>query len=268
MDQCAPVRPQAAVDDAAQRAVILPTDVLQHADGDEGVIVAIDVAVVVLDVLDPIAQSFARRALRREAHLLMGDVVGTHPGAVVDRHVPSQRPPAAASLHHPVTGLEAEFAADVIELRLLGLLDGEVGLRIVRAGVLHLAIEPQAIEFIAQIVMVVDVRLRARQGIEARTPGHQPVRAREQHAVGEAHGPARVQLAQHLHQIAVDAQATGAVLVAEGNILHRQQAVQRRPGADGDGADGLGGGHAYLRAVPQPNAHRRRPEQPQQARQD
>jgi hypothetical protein len=80
-------------------------------------------------------------------HLHVGD------GGKVERHAA----PAAADLEHALAGLEQELGRDVALLGGLRLLErlvagGEVG-----AGILHVPVEPQAVEGVAEVVMVRDV---------------------------------------------------------------------------------------------------------------
>ncbi len=65
--------------------------------------------------------------------------------------------PAATGFDHPFAGLQAEFPADMVHLRHLGLLEPDRWLGKIGAGVEQLPVEPQAIEIVAKVVMVVDV---------------------------------------------------------------------------------------------------------------
>src|SRR5208283_1637928 len=80
---------------ATQLGVVLPSYMLQHADGDKHVVVAGDIAVIVFHELHHGGQASLRGKLAGHADLLMGDVEGLHPHAIVFGHVHGQRTPAA-----------------------------------------------------------------------------------------------------------------------------------------------------------------------------
>src|SRR6185437_11462440 len=123
VDETAATRADRALRDTAERRVILDADVLEHSDGDEGVVTPGDVPVVVFDVLDPVGEALARGALSREAYLLARDVEGTYFHAVMLRHVKRERAPPEARLDDRLTGFEAKLAADVVHLRGLRLIE-------------------------------------------------------------------------------------------------------------------------------------------------
>src|SRR6185369_16353119 len=112
----AAVRGQAAVHDRAEIAVATGANVLEHADGHETIVRAGDVAVVILDELDPIGQAFASRLLAAVGDLFMGDVEGADAHPVLARHVERQRSPAATRLDDALTRTQCDLAADVIHL--------------------------------------------------------------------------------------------------------------------------------------------------------
>jgi hypothetical protein len=77
-------------------------------------------------------------------------------------------------LDDAIPGSEVDLAADVLHLRQLRLLEarlrgGEVG-----AGVDHLLVEPQAIEVVADVVVVVDVVASAAAGVGPVPPATPP----------------------------------------------------------------------------------------------
>src|SRR6516165_9074295 len=91
---------EAAFHHAAERHVVLDADVLEHADGHEGIVLPADVAVIVLNILDLAGESLALGALASPGDLLVRDVEGAHAHAVAARHVHRQHPPAAPGLDH------------------------------------------------------------------------------------------------------------------------------------------------------------------------
>src|SRR5215471_4044234 len=123
MYQSAPATPEAAARDAAECRVVLEPNVLEHADRYEGVVLAADVAVVVLDVLDAPGEPLARSALARPHDLRVRDVECSHAHAVAACHVHRQHPPAAAGLDHALARLEAKLARHVVHFRHLRLIE-------------------------------------------------------------------------------------------------------------------------------------------------
>ena len=179
--EAAAFRRQRAAHQRAEILVVALADVLEHADRDERVVRARQIAVVVLDELDLAVEAELLGPRARVRDLLLRDVEAAHAHAVVLRHEQREAAPAAAGLDDALAGLQLQLAADVMHLRLLRLLDRHRGIREVRAGVLQrLAVEPQLVEVVAEVVVVVNVALRVRQvGRElagrARAPGRWPV---------------------------------------------------------------------------------------------
>ena len=84
-------------------------------------------------------------------------------------HVTREAAPAAAGFRHPVARFQLQLAADVVHLGALRLLQRQVRRREIGAGVLHgLAVEPHFVEFVADVVMVMDVVARIRDTVQAR----------------------------------------------------------------------------------------------------
>jgi len=165
MDQPAPAILEAAVDDRPQLLVMVRPHMFEHTDGGKRIELAAQVAVIVLDELDLPVQPFGVGALPGEGNLLPGYVVGCHRHTVVPGHMQRQCPPAAARFHHFFTRLQAQFAAYVIQLRNLGIF--KIGVRAgeIRAGVHHPFIEPELVEVVADVVVVVDVAARPGEGV-------------------------------------------------------------------------------------------------------
>ena len=97
------------------------------------------------------------RALARVGDLFLRDVEGADLDAVLARHVQREGAPSAAGFDDLLAGPEHQLAADVVELRALRLLQRGVRRVVVRAGVDHLLVEPQAVEVVAQVVVMLDV---------------------------------------------------------------------------------------------------------------
>ena len=245
--QAAAVRPEALLDQLAERGVVARPDVLEHADGDEGVEASSRVAVVVLPKLYAAPHAPAQRRQAREADLLRGQVVRLHLDAVVLRHVERQRTPAAARLEHALARPQPQLAADVIELRALRLLEREARILEVRAGVDEVCVEPARVEIVAEVVVVVDVVARAvlRVAMPARAERVQQVARRARRALRRAeYGFDR------LREIALDLELAVGIGLAEAEARIAQQAPERAPSAQVHARDRALLG-ADLRTVPE-----------------
>src|SRR5262249_62184433 len=100
-------------------------------------------------------------ALAGPGELLAGDVEGANAHAVTPGEVEGQGTPAAPGLDHALAGAQAQLARHVLHLRDLRFLERGGGRREVGAGVDHLPIEPQPVEVVAEVVVMVDVRTLA-----------------------------------------------------------------------------------------------------------
>src|SRR5918995_7495141 len=114
VDQAEAAVLEAAVDDAPELIEVLRADVLEHADRNELVVVARDVAIVVQDELDLVRETLLFGALLRISDLLARNIERAHLHAVVTRHVQRQRTPAATRLHDALAAIQANLATDVI----------------------------------------------------------------------------------------------------------------------------------------------------------
>ena len=217
----------------AEGAVVVDAHVLQHADRDERVVLALDGAVVGLHELDLLREAEPRRAFACVPDLLVGDVERPHLRAVFTRHVNGERAPAAPRLHHPLPGPERELPADVVHLGPLGLLEGGVLVRVVRARVDHLLVEPEPVEIVAEVVVVVDVGLRAGPGIPAG-----PVEPRLQTALPGVARDRRVRRAidglEGGDEIPVDPDAIRAHRIPEHDVGIDEEPVEGAPVPDLD----------------------------------
>src|SRR3569832_1190054 len=87
MQQPPPVGAETAIDDHAELFEMGLAHVLQHTDGDEGVAVSLDGAVIGLDELNTPFYSLAACTLARIRDLLARDVIRAHIDLVMPRHV-------------------------------------------------------------------------------------------------------------------------------------------------------------------------------------
>ena len=250
-----PVFLQAPRDHLAERLVVVGPDVLEHADRDECVVLSADVPVVVLDELDPGGKPRTLGPLLRVGDLLVRDVEGAHPDSVVARHVQRQRTPAAARLHHLLAGLETHLAAHVVHLRLLGLLQGGLGVLVVGAGVDHALVEPQPVEVVAQVVVVADVLAGAARRVLSRPREAAQDRLLERGArlfLHRAIGPV-----QHVDEVALDLDAARAVAVPEPELRGADDGPQRPAVPDDDAPRRLPFRRPGILSVPQREAQGR-----------
>ncbi len=259
VNQREPILAEMVANQASDRGVIVGPDVLQHADRDEGVVLAGDVAVIVEHVLDAVVQPLAGRLRAGVLDLLPGDVECAHADAVFPGHVTRQTTPATAEFHDPLAGLKRELATDVFELRQLRLFERQVGLFVVGAGVLHRRlIEPQPVELVAEVVMVLNVppgrSFTGRFGGRAAT--RQPARRGRHPLLLALHLGG--DLGQEFGEVTVDVDAPRAVQVAEGQIGIAQHAVEGFAVADAQREPRRATGHrADLFAIPEFDRHRR-----------
>ena len=161
-------------------AVVLPADVLHHADAHHLVERAREgvgqVAVVELHDLDPGRRHVAAGVLQ----LAVGDVHARHAAAVPLVHPAGQPAPAASDVEDSVAGLQPELAADQVHLRFLRAVEvvGWYALE-VRTGVLVVGVQERHVE------AVVDVVVTSRHGLRP-TPGLQVDDPCPQHVEGGA----------------------------------------------------------------------------------
>jgi hypothetical protein len=117
---------------------------------------------------------------------------------------------------------ELQLAADVMHLRLLRLLDRHGRIGEVRARVLQcFAVEPQLVEVVAEVVVVMDVALRVRQ-IGRQLP------ATCQHLADRGVlGRVSISLEQQCQQVAANLDSARAVQVAEVQVGIDDELPQR-----------------------------------------
>src|SRR6185312_62302 len=238
VNETATVRADRALCDLAERRIILHTDMLEHPDRDEGVVVPGDVPVIVLDVLDPIGEPLGRGALAREAHLLVRDVERAHFHPVVPRHMQGERAPPEPRLDDRLTRLQAELAADVVHLGSLRLIERRRLLWVIRTRISHRASEPERIELVADVVMVVNVVARACEGVAARPMQGAGEPAQQRSALFGACGSSIDRLEQ-TDEIAVDVDAALAIEIPEGEMRIAQQREEHAAILQSHGRNGI-----------------------------
>ncbi len=131
--------------------------VFEHSNRHERVVRTADVSVVVVDEGHSIGQMFARRPRPRVVQLLTRDVDGRDAHPVMPRHVQGQGAPATSGFDDRLARLQSQFAADPIELCALRHVERRLWRFEVRTGVHEFAVEPQSVEVVAEIVVMVHV---------------------------------------------------------------------------------------------------------------
>ncbi|MCY1426919.1 hypothetical protein D9M71_427480 [compost metagenome] len=140
---------------AIQRQVGMP-DMLEHANADNLVEATIlrQVAVVEDLQVDLVGQALCLDALAAELELLLAQGDAEHLRAIFASSETRQPTPATAYVEQVVASVQAQFAAQVIELVLLRLIERVVRLTEVGARVGHVLIQPQLVERVGNVVVV------------------------------------------------------------------------------------------------------------------
>ena len=148
---------------------------LEHADRDDVVELAVDLAVVLQPELDPVGEPGGLGAGGRDPELLLAERDAGDPGAADAREIEREAAPAAADVEHAGAGADQQLRREQPLLGELGL--GEADLRPLEpgAGILHVVVEEEAVEALVEVVVVRDVGAR----------GLQPDRAQDRR-VGDA----------------------------------------------------------------------------------
>ena len=213
-----------------------PSDRLDHLDRDELVVAATQLAVVLHQHRDPVAQSRAADLLDGVIVLLARDRRRGHVAAARCGSVQRERAPARSDLEHTIPRTEVELLTDALELRDLRLLERHPLLLEERTRVAHRRIEHPLEQLVAEVVVRGDVApapaLRAatqkRPGPLQRPPQRRETRAQPVQAAGVARSEP-----DQRHQIGRVPQALGK------GLSHSAAAVQQHPprprGGDLDG---------------------------------
>ncbi len=157
-------------DPAEEQRVLRPADMLEHADADDRVEPAGNVgealAVVLQKKLDTILQPAFTRALLRDLELLHRQRDADAVRAVVLGQVHRQAAPATADVEHTRAGAQVELGGDVRALGLLCRLERVARIAEVATGVVQVAVEEAPVDGVVDIVVMVDVGLRAPARVE------------------------------------------------------------------------------------------------------
>jgi len=168
LDQQPAARPQPGAQGRAEPRVLRGADVLAHLHRGDRVVAVVQRVPVVLDPdLGAVPEAQAAGPLPDVAALLAGQRHAGHPDSVVLGGVDGQRTPAAAHIEQPLARLEAELAADQLELGALrigqrGGARGPAG-----AGIGHAGVQDELVERGGQVVAAGDHGLVAGPAVQA-----------------------------------------------------------------------------------------------------
>jgi len=118
LDRRQPVGFQQRADLGEIRVEIGGADRLDHLDRHQLVVLPAQVPVVLLQQGDPILQPGLGDTRAGQRMLLGRDRGGGHMAAVAGRGMDREAAPTGADLHHPVARLQAQLAAQAVELAL------------------------------------------------------------------------------------------------------------------------------------------------------
>ena len=236
---------------------VTPPDMLEHADGHDAIVLPPVVAVVLQPKLDAIRQAPPRRFRGGGVALLLGEGEAHHLDAGVLGEVHGDAAPAAADVQHALPRREAELAPDVCALGCLGGLQGRLRFAVVRAGVVHVAVQEGAEQRLIQVVVVAHVGEAGAGVVPRREQGGDG----RQEPLGPTPGLPAFQVdAQDGQQ--VDELAFGHLPVAgHVGLAERQAGVQgdgrqRRGAPQRPGGAGLAGAERVPRAIRQLHGER------------
>ena len=255
---------------------VLQPDVLVHADGGDLVELPRHHRIVLQLDRHPVLEAEALDLLPGEGELLLRQRDAVRGDAVVLRRVADEPAPAAADVEEALARLQAQLAADHLQLVALRLRDVVVPVGVVGAGVDHLRIEEERVEVVRQVVVELDVVLVV--GGLALAAGDLALKALIVVDVVAARGEERVELPGELQRVATLQLHRAAALVelraevdqrAAGKVdalvdVVADEVVERRPAQQR--ADDAGVGDADLERAGDVLAERRQRAVPQAQR--
>jgi len=136
--------------------VALP-DVLEHADADDLVERFLaQVSVVPEFHADAVAEPKPGDPVLSIRHLLPAQTYPQRVDSEAPRGIDRQPAPTASDIEQPLAGFQAQLAADVPHLVLLRSVEVLLSGGKVSAGVLQVAVEPQGVELVAHVIVILD----------------------------------------------------------------------------------------------------------------
>ncbi|MNS99365.1 hypothetical protein D3C72_1337660 [compost metagenome] len=157
------------------------TDRFEHLDGNDAVELAFDIAIVLEPEIGMLSLVGFLRCRLCPIQLGWRKGEAGNVGIRLGREVNCKRAPAAANLQYALTAVQLQFVDDAVEFFELGRLERRRRIVENRRRIEHRGIEPLPVEFVAEIVMGLDVAAAAALCI-----GVQPVAK----TIDEAHGQA------------------------------------------------------------------------------
>lgn len=135
---------------------VLAADVLEHPDARDAVELAFDLAIILQTNLDPVFEPRGLHAGGREVELVLRQRHAETRRAELLCGAQHERAPAAADVEQALAGLQLDLRQDVVDL--LDLRGGEILVAVleVRARVHHVLVEPQLVELVRDVVVVLD----------------------------------------------------------------------------------------------------------------
>ncbi len=159
----------------------------------------------------------------------------------MSRHEQRERTPPASCLDHALTGLELKLATDEIELRDLCLLQGRIRRREIRARVDHLVVQPQTIEVVPDVVVMMHVLASGARVVRSLPQPPRTTRTRERAVDGF----------EQFEEIALDIDEARHVGLTEIELGIPHPPVEGRPLLEYQGRDRRARTRGQFKAVPQ-----------------
>ena len=220
---------------------------LEHLDAGDPVIGAALVPVVLQLDLHPVAQAGGGDALHRIIVLRLADRQPGHLQAPLPRRIFRKTAPAAADFQNMIPGLCPHLVDQAFVFADLRLLQAFLASLEEGRGIGHRIVKPQAVEIIAQIIVIADVLSGLRLGIRLQPEAHPLVSPHKAHAgipvidafvvfVDQVHeglqirrGPPAFQIGIAKAKIALADQTRKGVRVVDMNLCHRSGALALGP---------------------------------------
>ncbi len=161
LQQHAAVRLEQAITGSEVVVVMFIAHGFEHFNADDLVVLPAQVAVVFEQQLDALPRPAPREHFTRVVVLLAADGRGGYAATVSLGRVCREAAPAGADFEHVVLRSQLEFPADAIELADLCLLQSIVGAFVISARVGQAAVQEEAIEVVAQVVVIRDIATAA-----------------------------------------------------------------------------------------------------------
>ena len=133
--------------------------------------------VAIVDQLEahPVGHTRRRGAFAGERELFFGQGDAQHLDPFELREGDRHAAPAAADIEHALLRRERQLGRDMRLFRRLSLLQRHVGARPIGAAILHVAVEKEAVEVVADVVMMRDIRARRAPAIDRIEPRLHPL---------------------------------------------------------------------------------------------